>query len=471
MMADPAPPSRWARPDAFDAFIAAGVALAARAAVVAWASSRFPPAEDGRFYDVVARRIAHGLGYTWLWPDGAVTYAAHYPVGYPALLGGAYAIFGERPVVAMALNAVLGAGAAFAVHRVAATSATRTGAALAALAVALHPGLVAYTPALMTEGTTAALLAIAAWLVVRARDGTRRTRFATLAALAVALGAATLVRPQSLLLAPFYGFVALRGATSRRRVLAAAAVTAGAMLTCLPWTLRNCSRMHSCALVSVNAGWNLFIGAAPGATGSWVPIEKLGVPSECRTVWDEAAKDACFLRAGARAIRQAPLHWLSLAPKKLADTFDYAGAAGFYLHSSNPDAFGEASKIALGTVETIWQRLVVLAGLVALVRAAGPREQARRILGFASSGWLVVRSAWVAHIGVIGAAGLLGSRLVDRPAAAIAASTVFATALTHAAFFGAGRYSLVCFPALAALAGTALTRKEQVGDTHISKES
>ena len=58
-----------------------GVALAARLAVVAWAWSRFPPVEDGHYYDVLAQRLAQGLGYTWLWPDGAVTYAAHYPGG------------------------------------------------------------------------------------------------------------------------------------------------------------------------------------------------------------------------------------------------------------------------------------------------------------------------------------------------------------------------------------------------------
>jgi hypothetical protein len=82
-----------------------------------------------------------------------------------------------------------------------------------------------------------------------------------------------------------------------------------------------------------------------------------------------------------------------------------------------------------------------------------------------------VRSAWVAHLGLVVAAGLLGRRLVARQPLALAAGTVLMTALTHAVFFGAGRYSLVCFPALAALAGTALTREESLGDTETSKES
>jgi hypothetical protein len=458
---------RTSRPRIFDGVAAALLGLGVRVATVLWASPRFPPAEDGHFYHIVAGRIARGLGYTWSWPDGAVTYAAHYPVGYPALIGAVYVVFGEHLAAAMALNAVLGAVATFAVHRVAASSATRAGAALAALAFALHPGLVLYTPALMTEGVTAALLAVAAWLVVRARE---RGRSGTVLALALVLGVATLVRPQSLLLAPVYGFLA-RKEGAGPRALAAVLVTAGAVAVCLPWTLRNCSRMHACALVSVNAGWNLFIGAAPGATGSWVPLETLGVPAECRTVWDEAAKDACFLRAGVRAVADAPLHWLALAPKKIADTFDYAGAAGFYLHSSNAEAFGDHAKFVLGVMETLWQRLIVLAALVAVARAPGPRGRPRRIVTGGSAPWLIVRSAWIAHIGLVVAAGLLGRKLVDRPVVALAGSTVLLTALTHAAFFGAGRYSLVCFPVLAALAGSALTGEEEVEDTLRLKES
>ena len=98
---------RWltASPELRDGAWVAVAALVARLIVVWWAAARFPPAEDGKFYDVVANRIARGLGYTWLWPDGVVTYAAHYPVGYPALVGGLYAVFGPLPVWAMVFNA------------------------------------------------------------------------------------------------------------------------------------------------------------------------------------------------------------------------------------------------------------------------------------------------------------------------------------------------------------------------------
>ncbi|MCU0687939.1 MAG: hypothetical protein MUF34_37790 [Polyangiaceae bacterium] len=55
------------------------IAALARFGVVAWARGRFPPLGDGVYYHTLALRLAEGLGYTWRWPDGAVTYAAHGP--------------------------------------------------------------------------------------------------------------------------------------------------------------------------------------------------------------------------------------------------------------------------------------------------------------------------------------------------------------------------------------------------------
>jgi hypothetical protein len=458
LVASPVPADGWG---------CAATALVARLAVVAWAIPRFPPSEDGRYYHVVASRIADGQGYTWLWPDGAVTAAAHYPVGYPALLGLAYAVFGRFAAVAMIVNAFLGALAALAVHRVASEGASRRGALLAGLSVALHPGLVFYTPALMTEGAALSLLALAAWAVVRARRHEGSAGIALRAALPVglALGVATLVRPQLLLVAPAFGVLCLHAGGVKARALLAVFVTLTAVAVCLPWTARNCVRMHSCALVSVNAGWNLYIGAADGATGSWVPLDRLGVPAECRTVWDEAAKDACFGAAGRRAIALRPGFFASLVPAKLATTFDYAGAAGWYLHSANSAAFGERAKTILGVVETIWQRLIVLAALAALFREQGSHGRFRKAITALSALFLFVRPAWVAHVGLVLGAASLGKRLGDRPPAALALTTVGATLLTHAVFFGAGRYSLICFPALSALAGTLLTAQPPRTDT------
>jgi 4-amino-4-deoxy-L-arabinose transferase-like glycosyltransferase len=435
-----------------DALLIAGIGLALRLAVVVWAAGRFPPADDGRFYQVVAERIASGLGYTWLWEDGAVTYAAHYPVGYPALLGGAYALLGASPTVAMTLNAVIGAGAIYAAHRLAARSTSRLGAMLAALLLALHPGLVLYTPALMTEGVAAALIILGAWAAAAAQAGGVKA----LVLAGLVLGVCILVRPQLVLAVPLLGLLAApASAKLRQRLRRALTITALAIAVCLPWTARNCARLESCVFVSANAGWNLLIGTAQTGRGGWVPLESLGVPQECKTVFAEAEKDRCFGRAGARRIAQAPLHWLALAPLKMMMTFEYSGAAAYYLNAANPEAFSARHKTLLGTVETVYQRLVTLLALVALATIPGPRSRPRRWLALIGSACLFLPLAWLSYLGLSLSAALLGASLWRHPAALTAGALIATTALVHAVFFGAGRYGLVVFAAVATLAGLA----------------
>jgi Dolichyl-phosphate-mannose-protein mannosyltransferase len=424
-----------------------GAALAARLAVVAWAWSRFPPVEDGHYYDVLAARLAQGLGYTWLWPDGAVTYAAHYPVGYPALVAVAYRVLGAAPGIAMLLNAAIGAAAAGAAWWLATEAATTRWRPLGAgLAVALHPALVAYTPALMTEGVAAALVVLAAAMAVQARRQARPWRW--LVAAGVVAGIATLVRPQSILLAPVLGaFTVTVDGAWRERAIRAALVSAVALACVAPWTARNCVHMHRCALVSVNGGWNLLIGAQT-TTGSW---DELRVPPECATVWDEAAKDACFERAARETIAAAPLAWLARAPAKLATTFDYFGAAPWYLHASDAAAFGDDAKVALGTAETIASRLLLAAALVACALAGGPNLGARRVLGAAGALTAFLRHGWPAYLVLVAAAALLGRRAWARGPLAVpfGACVIALTALVHAVFFGAGRYGLAVVPFVA----------------------
>ena len=435
-----------------DALWLTTLALALRLALVVWAKDRFPPADDGAFYHVVAQRIAHGAGYTWLWPDGAVSYAAHYPVGYPALLGLVYALFGARPVVAMVANAVLGALAVYAGQRAVALRGTRRQALLAGLLLALHPGLVCYTPALMTEGVSAELLVIAAWLALRVGSG--RGALGRLALLGVCAGLLTLLRPQLLILAPVFGFFAASSGHARysERLFRALLVGVMAVCVCLPWTLRNCARMDRCVFVSANGGWNLLIGSAPEANGAWIPIEGQTVPPECRNVFGEAEKDRCFGHAGLAHIRGNLAGFLALVPRKLSVTFDYFGAPGHYLHTSNALAFGDTAKLWLGIVETVWERLVLLLAIMQTARLGSARRPGSLIAALPAALFALLRSGYLAYLGFVLSALLSGKELLKRPLLALAASAVLATALTHALFFGAGRYGFVC-AALLCLAG------------------
>jgi 4-amino-4-deoxy-L-arabinose transferase-like glycosyltransferase len=421
-----------------------GVALFARLAVILWAGGRFPPAADGFYYHAIGARVAAGLGSTWPWPDGTVTYAAHYPIGYPALLAIAYRVGGVGPSAAGVLNAVIGAGAAVAAYRLTRQAAGPWVSRAAGFAVALHPALVMYTPALMTEGVTAALVAVAAWLC------SRRSNRALLG-LGLMLGVATLVRPQSLVLAPIFGFLSCDpGSRWKRRCGRGAVALLVAVAVCLPWTARNCVRMHRCALVSFNGGWNLLIGAGPNAAGTWAPVD---VPEPCRTVWDEAQKDACFGREARRMIAEAPRRWLRLVPDRLAATFDYGGAPGYYLHASNPGAFDDHAKTLLGAVETLYERLAWIGALAAAALATGPARRARVIVAGISIALTFQLHVYLAVLGLVITLALLGKALIEGPVVHSATLTVLAaTALVHAVFFGSGRYSMVAYPLLTALA-------------------
>lgn len=451
------------------ALAASAVALAVRLAVVAWAFRAFPPSADGTYYHKLAVRLAEGHGYTWAWPDGAVTYAAHYPVGYPAMMALGYALFGAHPVVAMVQNALLGAAMTFAIHVLVAPLVSRgvhpRAPFVAALAVGLHPALVPYTAALMTEGTTTALLTIAAAIAAPPLEGTvssappaglgGRVSLRLLAA-GITMGMATLVRPQSLVLAPVLGALALAPSfTWRSRAAAAGAVLAVTLLCCAPWTLRNCVRMHRCSLVSVNAGWNLFIGEETHS-GAW---EEARFPEECSTVWDEAEKDVCLEGVARRRIREAPAAWLEKMPRKLAVTFDYFGAAPWYLHTANASAFSDRAKLALGTVETVASRLLLVFALTALALRPGPRRNLRRVTGLLGVVLALSPIGWLAYLVL---ALLAAEAALAEPSGTVlfgwTAAVIAATAATHAAFFGAGRYGLVVVPFVTALAALNLRR-------------
>ena len=435
------------------------VALASRLVVVAWAASAIPPTADGEYYHRLATRIASGEGYTWLWPDGVVTYAAHYPVGYPALIAAAYAVLGSKPVVAMLVNALIGTAGSWAAFDLLSRATSRRLALAGGLVVALHPALVPYTAALMTEGVTASLLVLATAFAERSHGASdssappRRKAIGWLVACGLTMGVATLVRPQSLLLAPVLGWLAARRSSPGRmgrNLIGAIAATVLALAVCAPWTVRNCRRMERCALVSVNGGWNLAIGTQTTG-GGW---QEMVVPDACKEVFAEAQKDECFGRAAEETIARDPLGWLARAPAKLRVTFDYFGAAPWYLHAANAERFPYRAKVVLGTIETIVSRLLLLAALITARSLDGPRRLFREAAtGFGLIACFLAAGA-MGYLALALALVLLGPRELSRlpRIVPVTAAVIVATAVLHAVFFGAGRYGLVVVPFVAALA-------------------
>ena len=440
---------------------------------IAWAKE---PVWDGHYYHFGAERIARGLGYSedvlshghLLWKPWV-----HYPVGYSAVLGFFYRIFGAELVVAPVVNAVTGALLVAVVHRVARYYLSRDRARVAAGLCALHPGLIVYSAVVMSEPLAALLLVGAALLALHYRG-----RWQAIAYAGAFLGMATLVRPASLLAAPLLIFTQpkpLWQAAAR-----AAAACAVALLVVLPWTLRNCQRLDGCALVSTNGGWNLAIGAITESGR----FQTLRAADGCPIVTGQVQQDRCWGEVGRKKIAAAPLRWLSLAPLKLSQTFDHESFAIEYLHEADPDSWPEARRVAARELLTAFHRLLLVIAALAVVGL--PRWDARVRPAFFTQlalGALVLGVAcyaalddahpfyWLAVLTPLLAALPVPGRPAQGAAGGYLLSLLAVTALTHVVFFGEDRYHLVVTPLLCMLAAAALRAQDTVTAPSLSANS
>ncbi len=471
----------------------ATLAFVARLAVIVYALAE--PVWDGHYYDLGARRIAAGLGYSeelrFAGPGGSEQVVwqawAHYPVGYSGFLAIFLRLLGRSIVVPPLANALTGAALAAVARRLARhalgarasdPSLARAGelrALFAGLLVALHPGLVLYSGALMSEPLDAlGMLAAVLWSVA----DRRRARAAIGAG--VVLGLTTLVRPNAILLAPFLALGELldrEGGLGRRvwrAALHAGLVGAFALATVAPWTYRNCKQMDACAFVSTNAGWNLVIGSAPGATGKFeflVGHTPAGGP-ECDE-GGQVAQDRCWSRYGVQTIRRDFVRWIELVPAKLHYTLDNEWFPINYLRESRPDLVSARAHVAVGRVLTATHQAYVVLAALACVGVPWRRRPPASRRAWGVQALLLLATVAIAahgidpHFPVVWPVGVLACALPwlplpgapPRNAALLGVvALVLTTLVTHAVFFGEDRYHLVATPAFAILAAGALRR-------------
>lgn len=454
-----------------------GVALVLLAFVLRWLAAErygFEPVWDGHYYDYYARRFAEGFGYTDARIVDGVDVghpSCHYPVGFSAVLGAVYWLFGHSLQVAHAFAAAVGAavvGVGYALARRALGWKRAVG---AGMMVASHPGLVLQAALVMSESLASLSTLLALLVAVELRHRGRAWWGALLGA--ALLGASALVRPPALFLVPFllpWSTPLLQRWMQNawaNRAVGVVVLCATALLPIVPWTARNCRAMDGCALVSTNGGWNLAIGAFPRATGRF---ETLRSSDGCREVTGQVQQDRCWLHYGLGYIASEPLHWASLAPKKLHHTFDHESFQVGYLRESQPALWSDDFSARMREGLTNFHRMLVLAAACALVRLP-----ARALRGRERQQAWTWAGASVALIAVLGVWGLSADEPWVWPLALVAGvapwlrqdgrseplalrlcgAFVLTVALTSVLFFGEDRYHLVASPALVLLAAAA----------------
>lgn len=235
------------------------LALAAAGVRVAWAIAfgGRAPVFDEVAYVAHAVDLAAGSGYV----NEAGQPTAFWPVGYPAVLAVAYRILGTGAAAGIALQVVLGTAACFLVSAVGTRVFGPRVGRLAALGLSTYPTHVYYATLWLAEPLAAALVMAATWLVV-----VNRGRWAGLAG-GVALGMATLARPQILALPVALPWWPPRG-VGIRRWASAAVVSAGMLLAVMPWMARN-RAVVGIPTLSTTGGFNFWMGNYPDALGGY----------------------------------------------------------------------------------------------------------------------------------------------------------------------------------------------------------
>ncbi len=254
--------------------------------------------------------------------------------GFPLFLAGAMKLVGERTLWIRILLAGVGTGACGLVYWLGRELVDHTTGLAACFLAAVSPMFIVFS--ILFLGETLFALALLASLIglTRLLAATKRTN--AIAFLAGMLsGAATLVRPTWLLVAPAFAVVYLftTGDLKQRLVPATLVVVAlGLMLA--PWTIRNFRVIGHFIPTTLWVGPSLYDGLSPKATGD-SDMAFIETDGRYARQWGpdfEYEADRHYRQEALDFVKQHPLPTIGLAFKKLGRFFNPFPNAGQFKH-------------------------------------------------------------------------------------------------------------------------------------------
>jgi hypothetical protein len=206
---------------------------------------------------------------------------------------------------------------------------------------------VVWTPLLLTETLFIGASMGAIWLLV---DGTRRQLPTQLAAGAVLLGAASLIRTELAAFIPVAAIVTLLVWPGRGRLVRAVAVGLLPLVLVVPWVIRN-QVVVGVATLATESGSVLWSGYNPHAAENHRDGYVFGedLPGPMLIAPTEAESYAVYMSAALREIGARPWSIATLVPAKAWNMFR--------------PAFGGSKAVTIVTVGGSWVLLVVLAAI------------------------------------------------------------------------------------------------------------
>ena len=362
-----------------------------------------------RYHDAA---LLHLAGDGWLypreWPDRSDTALVSRPPGYPLVIAATYRIFGPTAFGLVFAQAVVGSllpvALLFLVTRLLGLHAGLLAGLLASFDAAL-----AWHTQIVTPDSLGTLLATTVVLLVwrdRWRPG-----FSTVAA-GLVLGAATWLRPNFLLLAPFLaGGLLLLSPRRRRAWLPLGVLLAAALSVVAPVTVRNVRVYGAAVPVSTNMGIVLWEGIADaGGTQFGARSHDFEVAAEEARHFDDPRyaswwaspygirRDRDRMRRSLEVIRAEPLWFAAAALRRLGPMLDYGSGGAEWVKPQQVDG---AIHDKAGPRTRDDQRLL------APGRLASPL---RGLAGFAQR-LLAASTPWLALCGIAALAFLAPRRL------------------------------------------------------------
>ncbi len=367
---------------AFAAVLA--IALLARVVVIV-ATPHFVPATDAADYD----RIAVSLADTGGFPSSEYFTLANGPTAYrppvfPLLLAGAYKLSGthdaqDRWRAGRILEALLGTAAVLLIALIALALWNPAVALTAAAIAAVYPPFLLIGSTLLSESLFVPLVLAVVLCALRFRGSGGRLGWAALAG--VLLGLTTLTRGNGIVLLAPVGFLVWTGAPrlSRKALRAPLILLAAALITLVPWTIRNQHVLHAFVPLTTESGYALAGTYSPAAQNSpanpafWLPPRAAVARVLQRAPHDNEAQISSALNTVALDyVKAHPVSLLKTAGWSTLRLFNLVGP-GFErrlaLYESFPRGLTDAS------VYAFWG-LALLAIVGAFTRAARGRPPA-----------------------------------------------------------------------------------------------
>jgi hypothetical protein len=264
------------------------------------------PMFDSVIYDLFARNLAAGLGYSW--EAGKPT--VFWPVGTAFLYSLPYRAFGPRYLPATLMNVAFGVAVVALAMRLTRGWFGPAAALVAGGLLAAWPGLVEFTTILASELPFMAVVlgALAVW----DRPAPALGPFARAVPAGLLLAAASYLRPTALLLPALFAVVELRRGGRLWPTVGAVALMGVVVLACLlPWSARNARLFGRFVLVSANGGVVGWMGNNPCSDGL-----DMELPGWVEGL-DEVERDRVLQREASAYIRRDPLAFVGRAAGKL----------------------------------------------------------------------------------------------------------------------------------------------------------